>query len=164
MFPISVFSDVVLTFSFRKNVRANKLSPKSETMVYLRQPAGYKGFCFYRITNGRIFIGATTVFDKTYFPRCPDGKQRPFTELDDEPPTENRYLDDPIDPSRDNNFGNQPLFPTENDDHPPSSPPPEPEVPDVPDRDTEHPSQTQGNPPVPPPQWCDDTQRHGTRQ
>ena len=38
-----------------EDVRANKLSPKSETMVYLGQPAGYKGFCFYRITNGVNF-------------------------------------------------------------------------------------------------------------
>ena len=58
-------------------------------MVYLRQPAGYKRFCFYRITNGRIFIGATAVFNETYFPCCPDGKQRHFMELGDEPPTEN---------------------------------------------------------------------------
>jgi len=58
-------------------------------MIYLGQPAGYKGYCFYRITNGRIFIGATTVFDETYFLRCSDGKQRLFTELGDEPPTEN---------------------------------------------------------------------------
>jgi len=85
-------------------------------------------------------------------------------ELGDEPPTENRYLDDPINQS-DDNFGDQPPFPMENDDHPPSSPPSEPEVPDVPDRDTEHPSHTQENPPVPPSQWNDeDTPRCGTRQ
>ena len=80
-----------------EDIRANKLSPKSETMVYLGQPASYKGFCFYRITTGCIFIGATTIFDETYFPRCPDGKQQHFTELGDELPTENRYPDDPID-------------------------------------------------------------------
>jgi len=86
-------------------------------------------------------------------------------ELGDKPPTENRYPDDPIDQSNDNNFGDQPLFPTENDNHPPSSPPFEPEVPDVPDLDSEHPSQTQGNLPAPPPQWCDEKpQRCGTRQ
>jgi len=88
-----------------EDIRANKLSPKSETMVYLRQPAGYKGFCFYHITAGCIFIGATAIFDETFFPRCPDGKQRHFTELGDEPPTENRYPDNPIDQSDDNNFG-----------------------------------------------------------
>jgi len=57
-----------------EDVRTIKLSPKSKTMVYLGQPASYKGFCFHHITNGRIFIGTTTVFDKTYFPCCPDGK------------------------------------------------------------------------------------------
>jgi len=134
-------------------------------MIYLGQPAGYKGYCFYHITNGRIFIGATAIFNETYFPRCPNSKQRPFTELGDEPPTENRYLDDPIDQSDDNNFGNQSPFPMENDNHPPSSSPSKPEVPDVSDLDSEHPSQTQGNLPAPPPQWHDkEPQRHGTRQ
>jgi len=53
----------------------------------------------------------------------------------------------------------------ENDDNPPSSPPSKPEVPDVPDRDTEHPSHTQGNLPVPLPQWHNENgPRHGTRQ
>jgi len=133
-------------------------------MVYLGQPAGYKGFCFYRITNGRIFIGATTVFDETYFPHCPDSKQRHFTVLGDELPTENRYPDNPIDQS-DDNFGDQPPFPMENDDHPPSSPPSEPEVPDVSDRDTEYSLHTQGNLPVLPPQWRDeDAPRCGMRQ
>jgi len=58
-----------------EDVRTNKLSPKSETIVYLGQPAGYKGFCFYHITNGQIFIGTTAVFNKTYFLCCSDGKQ-----------------------------------------------------------------------------------------
>ena len=58
-----------------EDVRANKLSPKSETIVYLGQPAGYKRFCFYHITTWHIFISATTVFDETFFPHCLDGKQ-----------------------------------------------------------------------------------------
>jgi len=120
-------------------------------MIYLRQPAGYKGYCFYRITNGQIFIGTTAVFNETYFPRCPDGKQQPFMELGDEPPTENRYPDDPIDQSDDNNFGDQLPFPMENDNHPPSSPPSKPEVPEDPDLDSEHPSQSQRNLPALPP-------------
>jgi len=80
-----------------EDVRANKLSPKSETMVYLGQPASYKGFCFYCITTGCIFIGATTIFDEPFFPCCSDGKQWHFTELGDMPLTENRYPDNPID-------------------------------------------------------------------
>jgi len=81
------------------------------------------------------------------------------------PPTENRYPDDPIVQSDENNFGNNlPLSP-ENDDHPSSSPPSEPEVPIVSDHDMEHPSHTQGNLPVPQPQWHDDNApRCGTRQ
>ena len=134
-------------------------------MIYLGQPTGYKGFCFYRITTGCSFISTTTVFDETFFLRCPDGKWRHFTELGDQPPTENRYPDDLIDQSNDNNFGDHPPFPLENDDSAPSSPPSEPEVPVVPDGDTENPSHTQGNPPVLPPQWRDDNAlRHGMRQ
>jgi len=64
------------------------------------------------------------------------------------PPTENRYLDDPIDQYGDNNFGDNLPFPSENDDSALSSPPSEPEVPVVPDHDTEHPSHTQRNLPV----------------
>ena len=145
--------------------RANKLSSKSETIVYLGQPASYKGLCFYCITTGCIFIGATATFDETFFPCCPDGKQQHFTESGDQLPTENRYPDNPIDQSDENNFGNDPSFPPENDNHPPSSPLSEPEVPIVPDHDIEHSSHTQRNSPVPPPQWHnDDAPRHGTRQ
>jgi len=86
-------------------------------------------------------------------------------ELGDIPPTENRYPDDPIDQSDKNNFGDNLLFPPENDNHPLSSPSSEPEVPVVPDHDTEHPSHTQRNVPVLPPQWCNDNApRHGMRQ
>jgi len=86
-------------------------------------------------------------------------------ELGDLLPTENRYPDDPIDQSDDNNFGDNLPFSLENDDHPPSSPPSEHGVPLVSDHDTEHPSHTQRNPPVLPPQWCDDdAPRHGMRQ
>ena len=133
-------------------------------MVYLGQPAGYKGFCFYCITNGWIFIGATAVFNETYFPHCPDGKQWPFMELGDELPTENRYWDDLIDQSDDNNFGDQLPFPSENDDYSLSSPS-KTEVPDVPDSDSEHPSETQRNLPAPLPRWHDEEpQKCGTRQ
>ena len=125
-------------------------------MVYLEQPTGYKGFCFFCTTTGCIFIGATTVFDEPFFPCCSNSKQRHFMELSDKPPTENKYPDNPIDQSDDNNFGDDPPFPLENDDSAPSSPPSKPEVPIVPDRDMEHSLHTQGNPPVPPPQWCDD--------
>jgi len=74
VFPLHVFRCGAYIF-LPEDVRANKLSPTSETMIYLGQPARYKGFCFYRITTGRIFISATAVFDETFFPCCPDSKQ-----------------------------------------------------------------------------------------
>ena len=148
-----------------EDVRANKLSPKSKTIVYLRQPASYKGFCFYCITTGHIFIGTTPVFDETFFLCCSDGKQRHFMELNDVPPTENRYPDDLIDQSNDNNFGDNPLFSLENDDSALSSPLSKPEVPVVPDCNMKHSLHTQGNLSVPLPQWHDNNApRHGTRQ
>ena len=62
------------------------------------------------------------MFDETLFPCCPDSKQHTFTEIGDQPPPENRYPEDPSDPS-DDNFGDHPPFPLENDgDTPPSSP------------------------------------------
>ena len=117
-------------------------------MVYLGQPAGYKGFCFYWLTNGCIFIGITAIFDETLFSCCPDGKQWTFTEIDDQPPPKNRYPEDPSDPS-DDNFGNHPLFPLENDgDAPPSSPPSKNNDPQGPE---DHPSHIQKSTQLP--QW-----------
>ena len=107
------------------------------------------------------------MFDETLFPCCPDGKQRTFTEIGDQPPPKNRYPEDLSDPS-DDNFGNHPPFPPENDgDAPPSSPPSENNDPRVPDGDnSDHPSQTQGRPQLP--RWQGPEQpvasQHGTRQ
>ena len=132
---LQVFSCGAYVF-LPEDIRANKLSPKLELMVYLGQPVSYKGFCFYWLTNGWIFIGAMAVFDETLFPCYPHGKQHFFTEIDDKPPFEKRYLDDPS--SKDNNFGDHLPFPLENDgDAPPSSPPSENNNP------TDHPSHTQ---------------------
>ena len=121
-------------------------------MVYLDQPAGYKGFCFYQLTNGHIFIGITAVFDETLFPRCPDSKQQTFTEIGDQLPPENRYPEDPSDPS-DDNFGDHPPFHLENDgDAPPSSPPSKNNDPQVLTGESlDHPSHTQES--MQSPQW-----------
>ena len=117
-------------------------------MVYLGQPASYKGFCFYRLTNGHIFIGVTAMFDETLFPRCPDGKQQTFTEIGDQPPLKNRYPEDPSD-SSDDNFGDHLPFPPENDgDAPPSSPPSKNNNPQNPE---DHPLHTQESMQLP--QW-----------
>ena len=108
------------------------------------------------------------MFDETLFPHCPDGKQWTFTEIGDQPPPKNRYPEDLSDPSDDNNFGDHPLFPLENDgDTPPSSPPSKNNDPRVPDTENlDHPSQTQGRPQLP--RWQGPEQpvapRRGMRQ
>ena len=52
-------------------VRANKLSPKSELMVYLGTAPGGKGWIFMRGPNNVIFTAANATFDESLFPRCP---------------------------------------------------------------------------------------------
>jgi len=52
-------------------VWANKLSPKSELMVYLGTAPGGKGWIFMRGPNNVIFTTANATFDESLFPRCP---------------------------------------------------------------------------------------------
>ena len=49
--------------------RQNKLSPKSELMIYLGDATGIKGYKFMRTQNNIIFIGTTAQFIEDYFPR-----------------------------------------------------------------------------------------------
>jgi hypothetical protein len=58
--------------------RANKLSPKSELMIYLGVPQGIKGYKFMRTHNNTIFIGTTALFIEDFFPR----KDREFVQKD----------------------------------------------------------------------------------
>jgi hypothetical protein len=51
-------------------VRKNKLSPKSELMIFLGFKPGMKGFRFMRLPNNIIFMGATAIFDENLFPKC----------------------------------------------------------------------------------------------
>ena len=71
-------------------------------------------------------------------------------EIGDQPPPENRYPEDPSDPS-DDNFGDHLPFPLENDgDAPPSSPPSENNDLQVPDGESmDHSLHTQGRPQSP---------------
>jgi hypothetical protein len=52
----------------------NKLSPKSELMIFLGFKPGIKGFRFMRMPNNVVFMGATAIFDETLFPKC----EKPF--------------------------------------------------------------------------------------
>ena len=50
--------------------RQNKLSPKSELMIYLGHTDGIKAFLFMRLKKNTLFNGPTALFDETLFPKC----------------------------------------------------------------------------------------------
>ena len=51
-------------------VRKNKLSPKSELMIFLGFKPGMKGYRFMHLPNNVIFMGATALFDEKLFSKC----------------------------------------------------------------------------------------------
>src|SRR6266702_2408415 len=55
--------------------RVNKLSPKSELMVYLGRGPGMKANTFMRTPN-TLFHSDKALFDETLFPRCPTGQSK----------------------------------------------------------------------------------------
>jgi hypothetical protein len=62
-------------------VRTNKMSPKSELMVYLGNHPGGKGWIFMRGPNNIVFSAAQATFDESLFPRCPHTIPRKTTRL-----------------------------------------------------------------------------------
>jgi hypothetical protein len=63
--------------------RVNKLAPKSELMVYTGHTEGVKAFTFLHLKNNTVYIGATALFDKNFFPKCETTKRRGVTHLDE---------------------------------------------------------------------------------
>ena len=57
-------------------VRKNKLSPKSELMIYLGVGAGNHNHKFMRLKNNVIFTAAQALFDEHMFPKCPHEQKR----------------------------------------------------------------------------------------
>ena len=55
--------------------RVNKLSPKSELMIYLGQQAGMKADVFMRTPN-TLFYSDKALFDELYFPICTSGNRQ----------------------------------------------------------------------------------------
>lgn len=125
--------------------RVNKLSPKSELMVYLGRPMGMKGDTFMRTPN-TLFYSDKALFDEMNFPRCSTGatkgKTRGTTRLDR--PVSNQP---PYDMSED-------TTPGDFDDTPPEPPngrrAPSPDGDDGPDHD-EGPSKQHAPPSTPDP-------------
>jgi len=131
-----------------EDVRANKLAPKSELMVFLGYPEGIKGYLFMRLHNNSLFVGATALFDETFMPKCPTADRRGFTPISEQPiddngPTEAPPIpeeadDDSVDfpehhqspsPKRDlsnNKEIDPPSTPPRQQQQPPVEPPPAP--------------------------------------
>ena len=55
--------------------RTNKLSPKSELMIYLGRQAGMKADTFMRTPN-TLFYSDKALFDELYFPKCLSGDKQ----------------------------------------------------------------------------------------
>ena len=65
-----------------KEVRKNKLSPKSELMTFLGYRFGHEAnMIFMRAPNNVLFYGTTALFDETLFPKCPTTKIPPVTQI-----------------------------------------------------------------------------------
>ena len=79
--------------SIPAEVRANKLSPKSELMTYLGTAPGGKGWIFMCAPNNIVFMAAQAIFDESMFPKCPASKVRPSTRLQTPVPTPNTCPD-----------------------------------------------------------------------
>src|SRR6266702_2320040 len=77
--------------------QVNKLSPKSELMVYLGRGPGMKANIFMRTPN-TLFYSDKALFDEMLFPRCPPGqskgKPNGVTQLDKPAPKEQSLEDD----------------------------------------------------------------------
>ena len=94
-------------------VRTNKLSPKSELMVYIGVAPGGHGFRFMRSPNNIIFTSAHALFDEKMFPKCPTNQRRRTSRIDD--------------PEDENPSDHEPTVPSGSDDddeprHPPHQP------------------------------------------
>ena len=61
--------------------RANKLTPKSEMMMYLGNAKGASGFTFMRSPNNVLFHAAQCIFNEDLFPKCQTGPRQPLTRL-----------------------------------------------------------------------------------
>ncbi|THU91201.1 hypothetical protein K435DRAFT_674587, partial [Dendrothele bispora CBS 962.96] len=57
-------------YFLKTNIQKNKLTPKSEYMVYLGVAPGGHGNCFMRLPNNVVFTLAHAIFEETVFPKC----------------------------------------------------------------------------------------------
>jgi len=88
---LRVFGTAAYVF-LPEDIRANKLAPKSELMIFLGYPDDVKGYVFMRLHNNSLFTAATVLFDEAMFPKCPDLKCRGFTPVGEIPADDDRPL------------------------------------------------------------------------
>ena len=117
--------------------RHNKLSPKSELMVFLGETEGMKGYHFMRSGN-IIFHAAQALFDEELYPRCKTQPKHSTTRVDkpraDQPPLNNE--DAPAGAPASvvpwDNFGNEmppSMHPSQTTSPAPPAPAPKPQTP-----------------------------------
>jgi hypothetical protein len=93
--------------------RQDKLSPKSEEMIFIGYESNTKGYRFWSKERRRVFISTNAIFDEKVFPYCSRNKEdgptpisvedeNLFPTLDDLPTEDTRPTKDP-EPSRDIN-------------------------------------------------------------
>jgi hypothetical protein len=74
-------------------IRANKLTPKSEIMTYLSNTPNAGGFMFMKAPNNVIFYTTHCIFDESMFPRCNKVVKKPLTRLLEAPPSHHHHQD-----------------------------------------------------------------------
>ena len=112
------------------DVRKDKLSPKSELMIFLGYPDGLKGYLFMQLPNNTLFKGTTAIFDEEMMPKCNKIVKRRFTPVGDKLPSKEDPLippeaddDDDFPPHRRSPSPDQRDNASDNDDSPTHSPP-----------------------------------------
>jgi len=102
-----------------KDVRKNKLSPKSELMIFIGYRQHHSNMMFMRSPNNVIFTAATALFDENLFPKCPTkSKVPPVTRIRDKKPEEPVVEIEFEDLSSEDTFTPPPIFPQGDDDGP----------------------------------------------
>src|SRR5882724_11982514 len=74
-------------------VRANKLAPRSELMVYLGNARGAGGYIFMRSPNDLLFYSTYAIFDESMFPKCHTMAKKPNIRLLEKAPTYQYHKD-----------------------------------------------------------------------
>src|SRR5580692_2105689 len=93
--------------TFPRDTCTNKLSPKSELMIYLGPAEGIKGHFFIHSSSNIIFTAAQVLFDEMLFPKCKTACIPQITQLrepskEPQPPVQpSHLLSDPFDPDQD---------------------------------------------------------------